>query len=143
MNEILLGSHDVSEAELFPVTLKADRPAFILKPNKNLSDRAIDYLKFRDRAEDIGVLERLKNANILPHGGGYTFPFLSKVDDVMEIDDTRYFVIKLIKSKSRKVIADLREIQYRYRDEKVVERTLELGLGEVVARLEPQFVFKI
>jgi hypothetical protein len=143
MNEILLGTHDVSDADYFPVTLKADRPAFIMKPRPNLSDRVIEFLDFRKRGEKLGLMENLKNANILPHGGGYTFPFLTKVDNVFEIEDTRYFVLSLLKSKSKKVVADLREIQYKYRDEKVIERTLELELGQVVARLQPMFVFKI
>ncbi|UCH89042.1 MAG: hypothetical protein JSV49_12555 [Thermoplasmata archaeon] len=143
MNEILLGSHDVSDAELFPVTLRADRPAFIMRPKDNLTEEVIEYLNFTARAEELGMMDRLKSANILPHGGGYTFPFLNRVKKVFEIDNTRYFVISLVKSKSRKVIADLREIQYRYRDERIIERTLELELGKVVARLEPQFVLKI
>jgi hypothetical protein len=143
MNEILLGTHDTSSADFFPVTLRADRPAFIMRPRPNLSDRIIDYLDFRGRAEKLGVLDRLKNANILPHGGGYTFPFMTKVHDVKEVDGTRYFVISMRNTESKKVLADLREIQYRYRDEKVIERTLELELGQVVARLEPIFVLKI
>lgn len=143
LNEILLGTHDVSGTEFFPVTLRADRPAFIMRPKPNLSERTIEYLNFRERAEELGVLNRLKNANILPHGGGYTFPFMTKVHDVKVVDGTRYFVISLRNSNSKKVIADLREIQYRYRDEKVIERTLELELGQVVARLEPMFVLKI
>ena len=40
-------------------------------------------------------------------------------------------------------LPDLKGIQYKYRDEKVIERTLELELGRVVARLEPLFVLKI
>jgi len=143
MNEILLGTHDVSPGGFFPVTLRADRPAFIMKPKPNLSDRVIEFLDFRSRAEELGMMNRLKNANILPHGGGYTFPFMKNVEKVMDIDGTRYFTISLAKSSSKKVLADLREIQYKYRDEKVIERTLELDLGQVVARLKPLFVLKI
>jgi hypothetical protein len=143
LNEILLGTHDVSSGGLFPVTLRADRPAFIMRHKPNLSDRTIEYLNFKERADELGVMNRLKSANILPHGGGYTFPFMTKVHDVMDVDGTRYFVISLRNSNSKKVIADMREIQYRYRDEKVIERTLELELGQVCARLEPMFVLKI
>ena len=144
MNEILLGSHDVSEdSKCFPVTLRADRPAFIMCPKPNLSDKAIEHLNFTVRAEELGMVNRLKTANILPHGGGYTFPFLASVDDVLEIDDTRYFVLSLVQSNSRQIIADMREIQYMYRDETIIQRTLELELGEVVARLEPLSVLKI
>jgi hypothetical protein len=143
MNEILLGTHDVSNSEHFPVTLRADRPAFIMKPKSNLSDKAIEFLDFSDRAAELGLLDRLKKANILPHGGGYTFPFMKNVKKVMDIDGTRYFTISLAKSNSKKVLADLREIQYRYRDEKVIQRALELDLGEVVARLKPLYVLKI
>jgi hypothetical protein len=145
MNEILLGTHDVvtDDSKFFPVTLRADRPAFIMKPKKNLSDRVIDLLDFQERAQEIGVLDRLKSANILPHGGGYTFPFLTKVNEVLEIDDTRYFEVSLLNSGSKMNLADLREIQYMYRDEKIIERTLELELGQVVGRLEPLSVLKI
>jgi hypothetical protein len=144
MNEILLGSHDVkNSSKCFPVTLRADRPAFIMRPKDNLSEKAMEHLNFSERAEKLGLTNRLRSANILPHGGGYTFPFLHNVEDVLEIDDTRYFVISLVKSNSKKVIADLREIQYMYRDERIIQRALELELGEVVARLEPLSVLKI
>jgi hypothetical protein len=144
MNEILLGSHDVDNtSKCFPVTLRADRPAFIMCPKENLSEKAIDHLNFTDRAEELGLTKRLLNANILPHGGGYTFPFLDNLENVLEIDDTRYFVISHLKSNSKKVVADLREIQYMYRDERIIQRALELELGEVVARLEPLSVIKI
>ena len=143
MNEILLGTHDVTNADYFPVTLRADRPAFIMKPKPNLSDRAIEFLDFKNRAEELGLLDRLKNANILPHGGGYTFPFMKNVKKVMDIDGTRYFTISMAKSSSKKVLADLREIQFRYRDEKVIQRALELDLGQVAARLKPLYVLKI
>ena len=144
MNEILLGSHDVKDGpKCFPVTLRADRPAFIMCPKDNLSEKTIEHLNFSERAEELGLTKQLLNANILPHGGGYTFPFLDNLENVLEIDDTRYFVISHVKSNSKKVIADLREIQYMYRDERIIQRALELELGEVVARLEPLSVIKI
>jgi hypothetical protein len=144
MNEILLGSHDVNNSsKCFPVTLRADRPAFIMCPKDNLSEKAMEHLNFSERANELGLTKRLRSANILPHGGGYTFPFLENVEDVLEIDDTRYFVLSLVKSNSKKVLADLREIQYMYRDERIIQRALELELGEVVARLEPLSVLKI
>lgn len=143
MNEILLGSHDISGAKYFPVTLRSDRPAFIMMPKPSLSNKTLEFLDFESRGNELGALDRLKSANILPHGGGYTFPFLSKVEEVFELNSTRYFVVSLHDSDSRKVIADLHEIQYMYRDEKVIQRTLELDLGEVVARLEPLYVLKV
>jgi hypothetical protein len=143
MNEILLGTHDVGSADLFPVTLRADKPAFIMRAKPNLSDKSIEYLDDSARASELGVYDRLKNANILPHGGGYTFPLLKKLEHVMDISSTRYFVISLMNTDTYKVVADLHEIEYIYRDEKIINRTLELDLGEVTARLEPMYVVKV
>ncbi|MHA1333731.1 MAG: hypothetical protein ACTSPL_06660, partial [Candidatus Odinarchaeia archaeon] len=76
-NEIILGAHYIensSSSNLYPIALRADLPAYLVEGVPNLSDEIIDSLGFGKRAETLGVYHRLKNANLLPHGGGYTFP---------------------------------------------------------------------
>ena len=84
------------------------------------------------------------NSNILPHGEGYNFPDIKKVVDVLEYNNRRYFVTSLKTSKNRlKIIRNMRELEYEYRGRDIVLKTLQLDLGEIVARLNPLFSLKL
>jgi hypothetical protein len=85
----------------------------------------------------------LKNANILPHVGGYTFNELLNVDSVMELNNERYFVIDMHNAIGQKILTELKNIPYNYRGREVIVKTLELKLGESIARLIPEYVLKI
>jgi hypothetical protein len=143
-NEVLLGcqSTDVPPTRLLPIMVRADRPAFLLHGLPNLTDSQIDALGFRERAEAIGRLARLKSANILPHGAGYALPHMSRVRRVIEIGDTRYFELERPDQRDTQIIAEPRDLAIGYRDESVVTRTVEIGLGSIAARLQPLFVLK-
>ncbi|GAG66624.1 unnamed protein product, partial [marine sediment metagenome] len=74
MNEIVLGCHYLRNLNtLFSITLRGDLPAYLVKGNPNLSPQSIELLGFEKRAKRLGVYDRLINANIIPHGGGYVF----------------------------------------------------------------------
>ena len=45
----------------------------------------------RERAERTGMLARLADINILPHGGGYAYTQFRGVRRVIELEDRRYF----------------------------------------------------
>jgi hypothetical protein len=148
MNEITLGCHAInnnSGSTVFPMALRADLPAYLLEGTPNLNDEVIEYLGFEKRAERFDVLERLTNANILPHGGGYDFPHLLRVNHVIEqSDNQRYFVTDMgTGHESEMVFRTPRELQFSYRGRQVLARTLELGLGTVVANLMPRIVLKV
>lgn len=142
-NEIMLGTNSIKKNNLYPIALRADLPAYLLNGKDNLSEEIIEGLGFTKRAERLGVYERLKNANILPHGGGYAFKHLLNVDRVFEINNNRYFVIEMQNSVGQNIISDPRDIEFDYRGRDIVVRTLELNLGTTVARLVPEYVIKV
>ena len=148
-NNIYLGSnctdinYDFIDSDIFPTALRADIAAYLFRGKRNLSETNLKNLKFLDRAEKLGVLDLLKSTNILPHGGGYRFPNIKNVEKVLEYKDQRYFVCKL-KTKNRlKIIRNVREIQFEYRGRDVVLKTLQLDLGDIIARLNPIFSLKL
>ncbi|MHA1908308.1 MAG: hypothetical protein ACW98Y_13500 [Candidatus Thorarchaeota archaeon] len=147
-NEIALGCHitkNDNDNNLFPMALRADLPAYLMEGQPNLNHDVIEYLGFEKRAEKFGVLERLTKANILPHGGGYEFPHLLRVKEVLEMSDhQRYFVTDMVTShESEMAFRTPRELQFSYRGRQVLARTLELGLGSVAANLMPRIVIKV
>jgi len=146
MNEILLGCHLLSEKDpeiILPLVLRADLPAYLVKGKPNLGDAEIESLGFTKRSQRLGVANRLKQANIIPHGAGYAFPNLLNVCQVFEHNDQRYFEIDLLNDRGKKVISNPREIPYLYRGREVVLKSLELNLCELVAKLVPRYVLKV
>jgi hypothetical protein len=146
MNEILLGCHLLPEEDpecILPLVLRADLPAYLVKGRPNLGDAEIESLGFTQRSERLGVSERLRKANIIPHGAGYNFPNLLNVCRVFEHNDQRYFEVDLHNDRGKKVISNPREIPYLYRGREVVLKTLELNLCELVAKLVPRYVLKV
>lgn len=144
MNEIVLGCHYLNnQTTLFPLTLRADLPAYLVKGNPNLSSESIELLGFEKRAKSLGVYDRLLNADIFPHGGGYVLPDTLTVNKVIEVDGKRYFEVELQNDRGKKIISEVRELPYEYRGRKVVLRAVEIGSIEIVVKLIPQFVLKI
>ena len=144
MNEIVLGCHYSRDRNtLFPLTLRADLPAYLVTGNPNLSVESIDLLGFEKRAKSLGVYDRLRNANIFPHGGGYVLPDALTVNRIIEVNGTRYFEVEMQNDRGKKVISEVRELPYEYRGRKVVLRALEVGSIEIVVKLIPQYVLKI
>ncbi|MDI6639691.1 MAG: hypothetical protein QMD78_02590, partial [Methanocellales archaeon] len=144
-NKMILGTHDIKDKYglLFPMALRADLPAYLVRGKKNLSDEMIEILGFSKRAETLGVYSSLKNANILPHGGGYTFRDLLTVTNVMEVEGERYFEVEMHNAIGQKIFSNPKDIEFVYRGREVLMRMLELGLGELEARLIPEYVLKV
>jgi len=144
MNEIALGCHCLeNRSTLFPLTLRADLPAYLVKGKPNLSPESIELAGFEKRAKNLGLYDRLLNANIIPHGGGYVFPDILTVNKVIEVDGKRYFEVEMQNDRGKKIISEVRELPYEYRGRKVVLRALEIGSIEIVVKLIPQYVLKI
>ncbi len=144
-NEILLGCHNTKNqnATAFPITLRADLPGFLMKGIDNLNDETIEALGFAGRAEKLGVTKRLRNANIMPHGGGYAFKDFLGVQEVIEIKGERYFILDMQTGIGNKICSDVRDMEFDYRGKSVVLKTLELHLGEIMARLIPYYTLKV
>lgn len=144
MNEMVLGCHhSENKAALFPLTLRSDLPAYLVKGKANLSSESVELLGFEKRAKSLGVYNRLLSANIIPHGGGYVLPEILTVIKVIEVNEKRYFEVEMQNDSGKKIISDVRELPYEYRGRRVVLRALEIGSIEIVAKLIPQYVLKI
>lgn len=162
--ELLFGSHDVlcnathqgmrapgcfhlgaywfeEEAQLFPLTLGPDQPVFLLRPRRNFSEQAIQKLGWEQRATRLGVMEHLTAANILPHGGGYSYPQLRQLLRVKKLGDRRIFVLEQEGGPPIEV-EDPRALPFVYRDLAVLHRVTELQLAVPVARYRVRFVLK-
>lgn len=146
MNEVALGCHvfNNSEKELFPLTLRADLPCYLMKGVPNIHEEAMEKLNFTGRSTKYGLDERLKTANILPHGGGYTFPHIISVPEIFEtVEKRRYFSVDLGTGIGTLIFETPRELEFAYRGRNVLVQTIDLGLGEIVARMIPHFALKI
>jgi hypothetical protein len=143
INTMLLGCHLIKDNKILPITLRGDLPAYLVYGKPSFTKEQIENLGFEKRAKKLDLTNRLRNANVVPHGGGYHFPDILSVLKVIENNGQRYFLMDLINDRGKKVIKDLREIPYDYRGRMVVLRTLELGLANIIAKLIPLYVLKI
>jgi hypothetical protein len=144
MNEIALGCHYIrSQATLLPLTLRPDLPAYLVTGKPNLSPETIELLGFEKRARSLGVYDRLLNADVIPHGGGYVLPDVLTVNRIIEVNGARYFEVEMQNDRGKKIISEVRELPYEYRGRAVVLRSLEIGSIEIAAKLIPQYVLKI
>ncbi|MBN2441886.1 MAG: hypothetical protein JXJ04_11080 [Spirochaetales bacterium] len=144
MNQMLLGcNHMKQDNTLFPLTLRGDLPAYLVRGMPSLSPDCIDTMGFEKRARNLGVYDQLINLNIFPHGGGYNLPDVLNVNKVIEIEKTRYFDVDMLNDRGKKIISDVRELPFEYRGRTVVLRAIEAGLIEIVAKLIPQYILKI
>lgn len=145
-NEIALGTNTLNAArgsKLFPLALQPDLPSYLVQGFENFSPGMIETLGWKDRAMDLGTYRRLTNANLLPHGAGYTFPQLKEVIKVHESDGRRLFEVKSRRGQGVEILGDLANIPYEYRGTDILHHTVNLGLGQPLAELIPIYVFKI
>ena len=90
------------------------------------------------------LIDLMKNAYILPHGGGYMLPDVKRVQKVLEYKDQRYFACELTQDVNKlKIVRNVKELQFEYRGRDVILKTLQLDLGEIIARLNPVFSLKL
>ena len=144
MNEIMLGCQVFSsKRQLLPISIRADLPSYLVNGVPNFTPHQMDLLGFSSRAEEHGVYHRLKRANVVPHGGGYAFQDSLSVDKIFEIKDKRYFEIGMADSIGKKIISNPKNLQFTYRGREVVQRTLDIGMCEIAAELEPVYTIKI
>ncbi len=144
MNEVMLGCQVFSSRkDLFPISIRADLPSYLVRGHHNFTPHMMDMLGFTARAEDFGVYDRLSRSNIIPHGGGYAFQDSLSVDKVFEIKDKRYFQIDMTNSIGKKIISNVRELQFAYRGREVLQRTLDIGLCDISAVLHPVYTIKV
>lgn len=139
-NQANLGcyTYERGDDELFPFTMSESLPAYLVRGAPNLSAAAMRTLGWEERAERLGVTGRIQKTNLLPHGGGYTYPDLDDVG-VVEVNGARRFELRW-KDDRHATIDDPRDLPYVFRGDVVRERMRELELGQTVATLKPFYV---
>lgn len=151
-NEARLGCYDLMDQGvdgLYPVTLRWDQPTYVFKGNQNLSREVLKTLGFLERAQDLDLAEELLDINILPHGGGYEIKLPYEDFEIMSTEFGNAYVldgsqvVESDKNMSNMVITDPSSLPFSYRGNEVVDRTLDLDLGEVEAELSPIITLKI
>lgn len=137
-----LGAYCFEDARgLYPLTLGPDQPLYLIRPMPNFQPRIIEQLGWMERAQRLGVTETLLRANILPHGGGYSYPQIRGLARVDSHRDQRIFVLQ-DHADEELMIRDSRELPFVYRDQAVLNRLMELQMGIAVARYHIRFVIK-
>jgi hypothetical protein len=130
---MLLGCYSTRsiQSPWVPVTLRPELPAYLVAPGKVYGEEAMDEA-LRTRAKDQGCLDRLRKADLLPHGGGYAFPE-QEGQPIEVVDDgpRRHF-----RFGSGPLFEHVRDLPFAYRADEVVHRLESLGAGRVVAKLE-------
>lgn len=144
VNEIILGCHNITSTNMiFPISIKADLPSYIAKGKKNFTAEQIENLGFNKRSRELGVYKRLRNANICPHGGGYMFPDSLRVNKVFTVKGKRYFEIEMADGVGKKIVSDVNHLQFAYRNREVVDKTVDIGLCNLIAELNPIYTLKV
>jgi hypothetical protein len=128
--------------QLYPLTLGPDQPVYLVRPKPNLSEEVIHRLGWHGRALAQGVLDRLAGANLLPHGGGYSFPQLEGVLRVEDHGDHRTFWLQPSVEGPPLQLEDARALPFAYRDLAVLRRLVDLELAVPVARYRILYVVK-
>ncbi len=135
---------ETADGTVYPLTLSPTLPAFLVAPCPNLDEAAIERLGWAERAHRLGVLGRLRGANLLPHGGGYTYPQFRGVGRVVERGpDDRAFELLSAGEDEPVLTADVRALRYGYRGMEVLDRTVQLGLARPVHTLDIRTVLSL
>src|SRR5262249_4428351 len=125
---------DVARGAVFPLTIQAELPIYLVRPRPSLTERAAAEAGLLARAEKHGVAGRVLRANLLPHGGGYRYPGFTGVARVLEDGpDARRFELRKADGTTE-VVDSPREKAHGYRGEEILERMRALDLGDPVVR---------
>ncbi len=128
---------------IFPLTLSAQLPAFLVRANPSFTDAVVDRMGWGDRVVRHGLRERLRDTNLLPHGGGYTYAQLAGVARVVEEGpDQRLFELTPTAGHDAQTIRTPRGLPYAYRGLEVKDRMEQLELGRAVVALDLKYVLK-
>ena len=149
-NNMYLGSNctdlesEFVSSNIFPTALRADLAGYLFRGRKSFSRTTLKNNKFLERAENFELLDLMTNANLLSHGGGYMLPDINRVQKVLEYKHQRYFACELEKDRNKlKIVRNVKDLQFEYRGRDVILKTLQLELGDIIARLNPKFSLKL
>lgn len=139
--EVLLGCHHALWDQPLPLTLRPDLPSYLLKGLPNLAEDVI-VRRLGGREVPDFVLQTLRCANIVPHGGGYVLDGFRSLRRAWSVGDLRFFELQRESSEATDILADPGGLPARYRGRQVLMLTMEWGLAQVAARLDPLLVIK-
>jgi hypothetical protein len=142
LNAVILGCQDTSRGGIVPVMLRESTPGYLFHALPNLSAEVIDVLGWTERAQRHGVLDQLANANVIPHGAGYMLPGVSRLVQVHELGDRRYYEVEAEEGGVRIMFGTPRDLTFAYRGRRVILSSAEYRLGDIAARLQPVSVLK-
>ena len=139
MNECHLGCYVFDDAEIaagirFPLTISAELPIYMVKPKPNFTEEIADRVGFLEIARKHGIEGRVLGANLLPHGGGYRYPDVERVEGVVEDGpDKRRFQLRG-RNGEIETIENPRAKAYGYRGLEILDKLAELDLGDLHSR---------
>ncbi len=140
-NEAIIGCNLIhEEGEIFVITLTDDFPACLVKGRMNLSPEKIKVVT-GSRAIDRWAYEKLRGANILPHGGGHKLGEVDSIAKVILYPDWKVIVPKCGSKRGTRAYVNMATIAHDYRSEGILDRVQSLGLGDHYATL--RFVYGI
>jgi hypothetical protein len=135
---------ETTDGTLYPLTLSPSLPAYLVAPRSNLTIEMVERLGWTERAARLGVLDRLVGLDVLPHGGGYTYPQFRGVGRVHERGpDQRAFELLPHEGGEPVITDDVRALPYGYRGTEVLDRTVALELAHPVHTLDIQYVVSL
>lgn len=145
INVMRLGLYDSTDAStspsgepIFPIALRWDLPAYLVRGKPNLTRDQIK--RKRKGLVKKGFVPFLEQINILPHGGGYALPKYMEDCEVIRREGARLF--RFVKGDGLYLMSDPSAMPYKYRGLKVYQRTIDLELCEPVATLQLIYTLK-
>lgn len=142
MNELLLGAQSTLEDCLLPIALNSRSELYLMRGKRTFSSKQIEKNGWTKQASERGLIDVLKNANIMPHGGGYELTDVIDNVEVMDFNDKRYYVCNQENTTAPLVFSSPKELEFEYRKTPVVLKAVNKGMCEKAAVLTPRFVIK-
>ncbi len=139
-NEAIIGCNIISkEGEVFVATLSDSLSAYLVKGKMNISPEKIREIV--SGPIEGWAYEKLRRANILPHGGGHKLNEVDGVAKVILYPDGKVIIPKCGSKNGTSAYVDMKEISRSYRSEAILSRVRSLELGDHYAAL--RFIYGI
>jgi hypothetical protein len=134
-NSALLGCcrFSADQRTIFPVTLRSDLPGYLVRGQPNIDSELLPCNHL-----PATIRRRVHTANILPHGGGFTYPRVRTVTDVLLLGQQRYYVLDSV-GGGKRVAESLSTLMYTHRGFEVMDRLREWRLADIIAELQLLF----
>lgn len=129
---------------LFPLAFNGYSFIYLYEGQPNVNERHWTNNQYQ-RAKDMRHVDFLKQANILPHGGGYKLMYPFATARSVIIDGLNYFqLLDARSSESQMLIQNIEALEYGYRGPtEILPLVDQLELGKRVARFVPTRVIKL